>query len=62
MRLPCEDQRILVLDTTKEPPQVLTNCLVCNRLTGELESEGIACPECYGKWSRNYAKKFVLPY
>jgi len=62
MSLPFEEKRIVVLDMTRQPAQILTNCLVCNRWTNRLESEGIACPTCSRKWAMNYVKKYVLPY
>ena len=53
MRMQLEDQphvdgRIVVLDTTRNPAQVLVSCLACNRLTDELECKGIMCPEWEG--------------
>lgn len=62
MKLPHMDKRILVIDANRTPAQMMTNCLTCNRLTEELESEGIMCRECDRKWSVKFAKEYVLPY
>lgn len=60
--LPHLEKRIVVIDYGKDPAEVLTNCLTCNRLTSELESEGIMCMECFRRWSIKRAKEFILSY
>jgi hypothetical protein len=60
--LPHMDKRIVVLDTTRNPAQILVSCLACNRLTDELECESLMCPKCDEMFGKKLSKEFVLPY
>jgi len=61
-RLPHMDKRIVVVDEGTNPPRMLTNCLTCNRLTNELDSEGLMCLDCLKKWKLHYARNCVLGF
>jgi hypothetical protein len=51
-------ERVILMDTSVQPPAEAMNCLGCGKLASELYKYDQLCGPCYAKWERAFREQW----